>query len=113
MSDDNSRLVYSTDRNVPRKKQKTFNDTVTGLPPAEQKVIIRLDRKGRGGKSVTLVEGIQMPREEMKTFLKQLKAKLGTGGAVKDSSIEIQGEHCDKIITILEKLGYRPRRSGG
>ena len=51
-------------------------------------------------------------QEDMKSFLKQLKAKLGTGGAIKESSFEIQGEHCDKIILVLEKMGYRPKRSG-
>lgn len=112
MTNDDIKLVYSTEQNVPRKKQKTDKKTPV-LPPAEQKVIIRLDRKGRGGKSVTVIDGIQMPLEEMETFLKQLKGKLGTGGAIKDGSIEIQGEHRGRIIAALEKMGYRPKHSGG
>ena len=113
MSRDISKLVYSTDSAVPRKEKPAKRAVQTGLPPAEQRVIVRLDRKGRGGKSVTVVEGIQLKQKEMKSLLKQLKAKLGTGGAVKGMSIEIQGEHCDMIMAALEKMGYRPKRSGG
>jgi len=76
-------------------------------------VTVRHDRKRRGGKSVTVVEGIQMQQKEMKSLLKELKAGLGAGGTVKDISIEIQGDHCDAIMAALEKMGYRPKRSGG
>jgi len=112
MPDNDSNLVYSTDRPVPRKGRKVKKDTSPDQPPSQQKVIVRLDRKARRGKSVTVIEGIQLPQKEMKSLLKQLKAKLGTGGAIKDSTIEIQGEHCDKVITILEKMNYRPKHSG-
>ncbi|UCE70903.1 MAG: hypothetical protein JSU99_06250 [Nitrospiraceae bacterium] len=54
-----------------------------------------------------------MQQKEMKFLLKQLKATLGTGGAIKDSTIEIQGEHCDAVMAALDKRGYRPKRSGG
>jgi len=112
MSDNSPKLVYSTDRPVKRKGNKVIKDVVPNLPTAQQKVIIRHDRKARRGKSVTVIEGIQLPRKEMQSLLKQLKAKLGTGGAIKESSIEIQGEHCNKIMAGLEKIGYRPKRSG-
>ena len=112
MPDNNTRLVYSTEQPLPRKGNKVKKDTNAVLPAAQQKVIIRLDRKARRGKSVTVIEGVQLPQKDMKSFLKQLKATLGTGGAIKDSSIEIQGEHCDKVISVLEKMGYRPKRSG-
>jgi translation initiation factor 1 len=113
MSNENTKLVYSTDQSIPRKEKPAKKNDHPGLPPAQQKVTVRHDRKGRGGKSVTVVEGIQMSQKEMKALLKQLKAGLGTGGAVKDTSIEIQGEHCDALMAALEKLGYRPKRSGG
>ncbi|MDH5203418.1 MAG: translation initiation factor [Nitrospirota bacterium] len=83
------------------------------MRPAEQKVIVRLDRKSRGGKSVTVIEGLQMPGKEREVLLKQLKVKLGTGGTVKDTTLEIQGDHCDILMATLEKMGYRPKRSGG
>jgi translation initiation factor 1 len=76
-------------------------------------VIVRLDRKGRGGKSVTVIEGIYMPKEKMDALLKQLKANLGTGGTAKDTSLEIQGDHCEALMEAMKKMGYRPKRSGG
>ncbi len=79
---------------------------------SEQKVRVRLDRKGRGGKSVTVIDGLQMPQKDRESLLKQLKAGLGTGGTVRDGSIEIQGDRCNAIITALNKLGYKPKRSG-
>ncbi len=112
MPDDNSKLVYSTDQPISRKEKKVKKEILSALPPAQQKIIIKLDRKARRGKSVTVIEGLQLPQNEMKSLLKQLKAKLGTGGAIKDGFIEVQGEHCDKIITIFEKMGYRPKHSG-
>jgi translation initiation factor 1 len=113
MPKENSKLVYSTDRPVPLEEKLTTKNAHTGLSPAQQKVTVRHDRKRRGGKSVTVVEGIQMQQKEMKSLLKELKAGLGTGGAVKDISIEIQGEHSDAVMAALEKMGYRPKRSGG
>lgn len=80
---------------------------------SQQKVIIRLDRKGRGGKSVTVIEGLQMPLEKMEALLKRLKSGIGTGGTLKDGTLEIQGDHCGTVMAALEKLGYRPKRSGG
>ncbi len=112
MSDNSPKLVYSTDRPVNRKENKAIKDVVPNLPTAQQKVIVRLDRKARRGKSVTIIEGVQLPQKKMHSLLKQLKSKLGTGGAIKESSIEVQGEHCDKIMARLEEMGYRPKRSG-
>lgn len=112
MPNDDSKLVYSTDQPVARKGNKVKNDTYPDLPPSQQKVTVRHDRKARRGKSVTVIDGIQLPQKEMKSLFKQLKAKLGTGGAIKESSIEIQGEHCDKIIAVLKEMRYRPKRSG-
>jgi translation initiation factor 1 len=74
---------------------------------------VRLDRKGRGGKSVTVIEGLPLSTEDSEKLLKQLKAKFGTGGAVKNNALEIQGDHCDAITAELCRIGYRPKRSGG
>jgi translation initiation factor 1 len=48
----------------------------------------------------------------LEVLLKRLKSGLGTGGTVKDSSLEIQGDHCNAVITALANMGYRPKRSG-
>jgi translation initiation factor 1 len=123
-SDEDSRLVYSTEWAVPRLPRFLRNDKKaknnaggkvlhTNLPPSQQKATVRLDRKGRGGKSVTVIEGLKMPQNEREALLKQLKSKLGTGGTVKDTCLEIQGDHCDALMAALEKLGYPTKRSGG
>jgi translation initiation factor 1 len=54
-----------------------------------------------------------MAQKEREALLKQLKAELGTGGAVKDTCLEIQGDHCDALMEVLEKLGYPTKRPGG
>jgi translation initiation factor 1 len=105
--------VYSTEQAIPRKEIPVEKNLQAGLRPARQKVTVRIDRRGRGGKSVTVIEGLQMPQKESEALLKQLKARLGTGGTVKDASLEIQGDHRDAIMIVLEKMGYRPKRSGG
>jgi translation initiation factor 1 len=79
----------------------------------QQKVTVRLERKGRGGKSVTIIDGLQMRQKEREALLKQLKTKLGTGGTVKDASLEIQGDHRDALMAELGKMGYTAKRSGG
>jgi translation initiation factor 1 len=113
MPEEKSRLVYSTDKVIPRKESRA-EDSVKPTPgSSHQKVIVRLDRKRRGGKSVTVIEGLSIPQKERETLLKRLKAGLGAGGAVKDSSLEIQGDHCDAVMTALTNMGYRPKRSGG
>ncbi|HEX8949941.1 MAG TPA: translation initiation factor [Dissulfurispiraceae bacterium] len=74
---------------------------------------MRLERKGRGGKSVTVIEGLPPPLQQREALLKQLKAGLGTGGTVTDAGFEIQGDHRDALMSALEKAGLRPKRSGG
>lgn len=113
MPEEKSKLVYSTDRLISRKEKPVENSVKPKLNPVHPKVIVRLDRKLRGGKSVTIIEGLQIPIKDREALLKKLKAGLGTGGTVKDTSLEIQGDHCDALITALTKMGYRPKRSGG
>ena len=124
MRDENSRLVYSTEETIPRLPRSLRNDEKaednpdekvlhTNVRPSQQKATVRLDRKGRGGKSVTVIEGLQIPQQEREALLKRLKAKLGTGGTVKDTCLELQGDHRDALMEALEKLGYPTKRSGG
>jgi len=113
MQDNKSKLVYSTDRQVPQKKGPAEKNIPSTTCTARQRITVRLDRKGRGGKSVTLIDGVRMPDQEKEALLKQLKTRLGTGGTVKDDTLEIQGDHCDALMTALAKMGYRAKRSGG
>ena len=102
----NSRLVYSTD-----------SGRVSNQPPPEPKTvgdgIVRIQRetKGRGGKAVSVVSGL--PADQLKPLCKLLKSKCATGGAIKDQLIEIQGDHREKIKTLLEKQGFQVKLAGG
>ena len=113
MKEHDSRLVYSTDSTVQSKKKLHTNDQESSARPEHQKAIIRLERKGRGGKTVTVVECMVMNQNSKLAFLKQLKSKLGTGGTIRDGCFEFQGDHCSRLISELRKLGYNPKRSGG
>jgi translation initiation factor 1 len=85
----------------------------TDLPPQQQQIRIQASRKGRGGKTVTVVTGFQSKPETLKTLLKQLKNQCGAGGTVKDETIELQGDRTQQLLEILTKLGYKAKISGG
>lgn len=113
------RLVYSTESG------RITTCPTCGLPYKECRCgqvpqptrksdgIVRVmrDRKGRGGKTVTVVTGV--PADELTPLAQQLKKLCGSGGTVKDGTIEIQGDHCDKIIAKLTTLGHKVKRAGG
>lgn len=89
-------------------------------PPEAQAVRIRLDRKGRGGKVVTVIDGLFGSPESIRDLARALKEDCGTGGTVrpagetgKGSAIELQGDHRDRAEAALAARGYRPKRSGG
>lgn len=77
--------------------------------------IVRVSRetKGRAGKGVTLVKGLPLDAASLTALGKKLKAACGSGGTVKDGTIEVQGDHCDKVIAFLQALGYIVKRAGG
>jgi translation initiation factor 1 len=111
-----SRLVYSTeagDKRLPQKETPVQKNPPAGPGSFAQRVYVKLDKKGRAGKSVTLVEGLHLPAKEMARLLGELKASFGTGGSIKDGVLEIQGDHRDAIVRRLETMGYKPRRAGG
>jgi len=83
------------------------------LPPNQQQVRVQTSRKGRGGKTVTVISGFQAKPETLADLLKKLKAHCGAGGAVKENEIEIQGDHRDKLVQLLNQLGYKAKGSGG
>jgi translation initiation factor 1 len=71
------------------------------------------DRKHRGGKTVTVIAGILTDDDTLNTIAQQLKKLCGSGGTVKDGTIEIQGDHCEKVQVRLTEMGYRVKRAGG
>ncbi|AOY80537.1 translation initiation factor [Moorena producens JHB] len=83
------------------------------LSPNQQDLRVQASRKGRKGKTVTVISGFQSSPETLTKLLKQLKGQCGSGGTVKDNTIEIQGNHTDKLVQIMIKLGYKAKVSGG
>ena len=110
-------LVYSTDRGrmCPVCRQPVANCIckARSIPQAIGAVRISLQTKGRGGKSVTLVNGLPMDTVALAVLGKQLRSACGTGGTVKDGVVEVQGDHVATVMAALQKLGYDVKRSGG
>jgi len=124
MPDRNDRsapLVYSTQggrrcRNCGQMTAKcTCRFKVRDEPVGESdgKVRVRRETKGRGGKTVTTVAGVTLRGEELRDLAGDLKRLCGSGGAVKDGVIEIQGDHCERVIEALSALGMHAIRAGG
>ena len=86
---------------------------VPDLPPSQQNIRVQASRKGRKGKTVTVITGFQHTPDRLNALAKQLKAQCGTGGTVKDDAIEIQGDHVQKLVDLLADRGYQVKRSGG
>lgn len=115
------RTVYSTEPEEDRGQNSGGAAAVPGANPAgpiatrqrNQPVIVGIERKGRGGKTVSIVSGVMSHDAGKEALLKLLKTKLGTGGTVKDDTIEIQGDRRDQIVEILIGLGYKAKKSGG
>lgn len=76
-------------------------------------VRIRRETSGRKGKGVTTISGVPLPQAELKALAKTLKKRCGTGGALKESVIEIQGDHRDTLKLALSEMGYRVKLAGG
>jgi translation initiation factor 1 len=76
-------------------------------------VRVRREKKGRKGKTVTTLTGIPLPPDELKDLARVLKQRCGTGGALKDGVIEIQGDHCDELIEELRRRDFTVKRAGG
>lgn len=77
--------------------------------------VVRVGResKGRGGKTVTVVRDAALNASELATLGKSLKNACGSGGTVKDGVIEVQGDHCQRVIDYLTKAGFTVKRVGG
>jgi translation initiation factor 1 len=96
-------FVFSTD---PGFSFEENNEKVETAAPQQQKLRIRLDTKHRAGKAVTLITGFFGTDEDLENLGKQLKNYCGSGGAVKEGEIIVQGDHCDKVLQWLLKNGY-------
>ena len=82
-------------------------------PKAQQLVRVQPTRGGRGGKTVTVIRGLELDSAGFKTLLKKLKSRIGSGGTAKDGVVELQGDQVDLVLELLSNEGYRPKRAGG
>ena len=76
-------------------------------------VRVSRETKGRGGKAVTVVRGLRLDARDLADLGKRLRTSCGTGGTVKDGALELQGDHCDRVIDCLKKEGWAAKRAGG
>lgn len=97
-------MVYST--NPDYAFDTAGEDEAETLPKQQQKLRVAIERKNRGGKVVTVVKGFAGREADLKELGKLLKTKCGTGGAVKDGEILIQGEWRERLVALLRQEGY-------
>ena len=101
-------VVYSTDPNF--KYEQETEPEVETLEPSKQNLIVAIDRRARAGKQVTLVKGFVGSEDDLATLGKTLKVKCGVGGTAKDGEITLQGDLRDKVVALLQSMGYRAKR---
>ena len=86
---------------------------ITDKDKAQMKLYVSRDKKHRGGKQVTLVQGHEGPDQVMEQLLSKLKSLCSAGGSFKDGELIIQGDHVKKVIDYLIKSGYKQTKQKG
>ncbi len=104
-------VVYSTNSNYEYDSSDT-NEEET-LPPSEQDLRVYIEKKGRGGKTASVVKYFVGTTDDLTTLSKIIKASCGVGGSVKDGEIIIQGDQRDKIVKLLSSKNYGIKKAGG
>ena len=103
-------VVYSTNPNFEYEEEL---DEVSSIPFSKQNLYVLVDRKNRGGKTVTLIEGFTGSDEDASDLAKKLKQKCGVGGGFKQGEIYVQGDHRNKVQQFLKDLGANVKFKGG
>ena len=118
----NSRLVFSTEssstcpgchKSLRKCKCRLVQDKGNPRQIVDPPIRISRESKGRKGKGVTLISGLEMNEADLKTLSKKLKALCGSGGTVKNGIIEVQGDHRDKIKQEMDKQFKNVKLAGG
>ncbi len=80
------------------------------LAPQHQRLRVQMEKKGRGGKTVSIIKGFVGTTDDLSDLISVLKKKIGIGGTVKDGEGIIQGDHKKRIIELLKSMGYTDTR---
>lgn len=104
------RLVYSSEQGRVHSKDHSKKQN---LAPADGFVRLRRETKGRGGKTVITISGVPLDENGLRQLAADLKRACGTGGAIKNGIIEIQGDHRERLVAELEKRAYKVKLAGG
>lgn len=95
-------------------KEPSPDEQITERDKAQMKLYVSRDKKQRGGKQVTLIQGHEGPHDVMEQLLSKLKSLCSAGGSLKEGELMIQGDHVSKVIAFLVKSGYKQtKRKGG
>jgi translation initiation factor 1 len=108
------RLVYSSDggRAQPRREARDRQAPAVAVPN-DGFVRVARERAHRGGKTVTVIRGLEGPEPDLAARLSELKRLCGAGGSLRDGALEIQGDHRERICDRLRALGYKVKLAGG
>lgn len=97
-------MVYSTNPDFQFDTGEA--DELETLPKNQQRLRVRMEKNGRGGKTVTVVAGFIGAESDLKELGKWLKGRLGVGGSVKEGEILVQGDFRQRVIDLLKSDGY-------
>ncbi|MDP9018402.1 MAG: stress response translation initiation inhibitor YciH [Candidatus Eremiobacteraeota bacterium] len=112
MSDDNRKLVYSTDSGwQDGAEPKRPSKKAATMPSVPDDGIVRVARERRRGGTMSVITGVDEPA--LAATAKALKKLCGTGGTAKNGIIEIQGDHRDAIVSYFQGHGQRVKKAGG
>ena len=101
---DRLNVVYSTNPDFSYETEDVTEEET--LDKKQQKLRVFMEKKGRGGKTVTLIRGFVGSEDNLKDLGKLVKTKCGVGGSVKDGEIIVQGDFKQRVIDLLKAEGY-------
>ena len=96
--------------NIPSRDSPDSSENIPLI--ADRSVRVHRTRGGKGGKTVTIISGLDLNLFDAKNLLKKLKTSCGTGGTIKESNIELQGNQVQAAIEVLKEVGFKPKQSG-
>lgn len=112
--DDDGTLVYSSGPDGARSfgpggkvKDEAGSAASIDIPPAQQKLKLTVDTKAGRGKTITIVTGLVLTAKTLEKLAKELKQSCGSGGTVRGATIEVQGDHRDRLAKLLNERGFK------